>query len=84
MFDCNMTLQYVWNIYEPCDPSLITDDPFDVFIFSLRKDEEPHVGECIYIEGSRSRIVAIAPDHNRTEMLGDGKERYWKVCAVKQ
>lgn len=73
---------HVWNIYEPSDPQEIGDDPFDIFLYTQRHDEAPLVGSPIYIEGRRCRIIAIAPDHNKTDVFGFGTEQYHKVCAV--
>lgn len=73
---------HIWNIYEPCDPKHLNDDPFDIFVYTLRRDDPPHIGEPIYIEGRLCRIVATAPDTSRTDVLGFGLECYHKVCAI--
>lgn len=75
-------MTYIWNIYEPCDPTDLGEDPFDVFVYTLRRDNPPQVGEAIYLEGRKCRIVAIAIDHSKTEVFGFGEEKYYKVCAV--
>jgi hypothetical protein len=73
---------HVWNIYEPCDPRDLGDDPFDIFVYSLRREEAPLLNAPIYLEGRRCRIVAIAKDHSKTEVFGFGEEQYHKVCVV--
>ena len=73
---------HVWNIYEPCDPAEPGDDPFDIFVYSLRREEQPLVGEPIYLEGRKCRVIAIARDQSRSEVYGFGEEQYWKVCAL--
>lgn len=75
-------MTHIWNIYEPCDPSDLGDDPFDIFVYTLRREEKPHVGEPIYLEGRRCRIVAVAADISKTEVFGFDSEQYWKVCAM--
>ena len=73
---------HVWDIYEPCDPHDLGADPFDIFVYTLRREEPPHLGEPIYLEGRQCRIVAVAPDMGKTEVYGFGEEVYHKVCAV--
>lgn len=75
-------MTHIWNIYEPCDPKDLGDDPFDIFVYTLRREEAPRLGDPIYIEGRHCRIVAIADDHSKTEVYGFGKEKYHKVCAL--
>jgi len=75
-------MTHIWNIYEPCDAQDIGDDPFDIFVYSLRQEEAPHVGTPIYVEGRRCRIIAVAKDHGKTEVYGFGDVEYHKVCVV--
>jgi len=75
-------MTHIWNIYEPFDPEYLGNDPYDIFVYTLRRDEPPHMGDPIYIEGRHCRIVATAPDHSRTELLASDDERYYKVCAM--
>lgn len=75
-------MTHIWNIYEPCDPSDLGEDPYDIFVYTLRRDEAPHLGDPIYIEGRHCRIVATAHDHSRTELLASDDECYHKVCAM--
>lgn len=75
-------MTYIWNIYEPCDPTDIGDDPFDIFIFTLRRDDPPHVGGQLYVEGRNRRIVTCVPDRNLTDVNVFDGECYYKVCVV--
>lgn len=77
-----MRMEYIWNIYEPCDPSDLGEDPFDIFVYTLRRSEPPRLGDPIYLEGRRCRIVAAVPDQSKTDVYGFGQELYYKVCAV--
>lgn len=76
-------MTYIWNIYEPADPTDISaEDPFDVFIYSQRMPQEPHQGDLVFIEGRNHRIIACVPDHNLTEAQVRSDEVYYKVCVV--
>ena len=75
-------MTYIWNIYEPCDPGDIGEDPFDIFVYSLRKEEAPHVGDLIYIEGSNHRVVACRADHDLSYVQVQDDAVYYKVCVV--
>lgn len=75
-------MTYIWNIYEPCDPQDLTDDPYDIFIYSLHKDEVPHVGDLVYVEGCNHRVVACKPDYGRTEVMVVDDAVIYKVCIV--
>lgn len=75
-------MQYIWNIYEPCDPTDINADPYDIFVYSLRKDEEPHVGDLVYVEGRNHKVIACTPDWSQTEVQAVGDDTYYKVCVV--
>ena len=46
-------MTHVWNIYEPCDPQDLGDDPFDIFVYTLRREEAPLLNAPIYLEGRR-------------------------------
>ncbi len=74
----------VWNIYEPCDPHDYESDadPFDIFLYALRREDAPLASAPIYIEGRRYRIVAVAHDAALTEVSTRGDEQYYKVCVV--
>ena len=75
-------MTYIWDIYEPADAQCYNaDDPFDIFIFSLRRDEAPHAGSAITVEGRMRRIIAVAIDHKKNEVLGFGRDCYYKVCV---
>jgi hypothetical protein len=75
-------MTYIWDIYEPADAQCYNaEDPFDIFIFSLRRDEAPRVGSAITVEGRMRRIIAVAIDHNKNEVFGLGGEQYYKVCV---
>lgn len=75
-------MTYVWNIYEPADPHDIGEDPFDIFVYSLRKEEAPLLNELVYIEGRRCHIISFALDHSKSEVYGFGQELYYKVCVI--
>lgn len=76
-------MEFVWNIYEPADPTDIhADDPFDVFVYAQRMAEAPHVGGRVYVEGRNCRILACRLDVGRTEAEVRGDVTYYKVCAV--
>lgn len=74
-------MTHIWNIYQPADLAEPGPDPFDVFVYSLRRSDEPHLGDCIYVEGCRCKVIALAPDRNRMEMIAAQDESYWKVCV---
>jgi len=74
-------MTYIWNIYEPADPVNPGEDPFDVFLYSLRKEDIPHANDIIHVEGERKRIIAIEKDHRRNELLACDEEFYYKVCV---
>ena len=75
-------MTHVWNIYNPGDPECPGPDAFDIFVYSLRRNDEPHLGDVLYVEGQRCRVIALARDHNRNEMIAQDAEVYWKVCAA--
>lgn len=75
-------MTYIWNIYEPIDRSDITGDPYDVFVYALRQDEAPHIGDLVYIEGSNHKVIACTPDHNMTDVQAQAGTLYYKVCVV--
>ena len=75
-------MTYIWDIYEPADANAFdVADPFDIFVHSLRRDEPPHAGMTITLEGRLRRIIASAIDHNKNEVFGFGEECYYKVCV---
>ena len=74
-------MTYIWNIYETADDVCTAADPFDIFLYSIRKDEAPLANDVIHIEGQRRRIIAIMPDHRRNEVNAFADERYFKVCV---
>ena len=74
---------YIWNIYEPLDEKDYDEnDPFDVFIYALRKEEAPQKNAVLYVEGKKRRIIAVAKDHNKDDILGFGSECYYKVGVI--
>lgn len=74
---------YIWNIYEPCDPvNYDPEDPFDIFIYSLRRDDAPLANAPLYVEGRRCRIIAIVPDQAQNEVCVSGSDSYYKVCVI--
>lgn len=77
-------MSYIWNIYEPCDPHDIVGDPYDIFVYSVRKDNLPHIGDLIVVEGYNHRVIACTPDHNLTEVQVGDDVLYYKVCVVKK
>ena len=75
-------MTYIWNIYEPLEPGLLGPDPYDVFVYALRRDEEPRKNDLLYVEGRRCRVAAVTEDFGRNEYLAGEDERYYKVCIV--
>lgn len=75
-------MKYIWNIYEPCDPSDMNEDPYDIFVFTQTMEEVPHVGGLIYQEGRNHRVVACCVDWNLTEAQVREDVVYYKVCIV--
>jgi len=76
-----LIVTYIWNIYEPADAGDPGDDPFDVFLYALRKEDVPHTNDPIHVEGQRKRIIAIQKDQRRNELLASHDEEYYKVCV---
>lgn len=74
-------MTYIWNIYEPADTANPGDDPFDVFLYALRKEDVPHTNDTIHVDGQRKKIIAIQIDHRRNETLACDDELYYKVCV---
>lgn len=74
-------MTHIWTIYEPCDPQDLGDDPFDIFIYALRKDEEPQLGAPLFIEGRKVKIISIQLDQRRTETNGNPDEIFYKVAV---
>lgn len=74
-------MTHIWNIYETGDPLEPGPDPFDVFLYMLRKEEEPVINEVLFVEGQCRRIFAIERDLRKEEAIGLPGEQYWKVCA---
>lgn len=72
---------YIWNIYEPADADYPGEDPFDVFLYSLRQEDVPHINDTIHVEGQRKKIIAIQQDHRRNELLASNEEQYYKICV---
>mgnify|MGYP003297202887 CR=1 FL=1 len=76
-------MTYIWNIYEPCDPiNYDPEDPYDIFVYSLRKEDAPQPNAPMYIEGRRCRIVAIKPDTGMNSVNVSTDEKYYKVCVT--
>lgn len=73
---------HVWNIYETGDPDCLSPDPFDIFLYALRREEEPHYNDCLYVEGRRCKVIAVKEDFQRNAVLSTEGERYWKVCIT--
>ena len=49
---------YIWNIYEPLDEKDYDEnDPFDVFIYALRKEEAPQKNAVLYVEGKNAESL---------------------------
>lgn len=76
------TMKYIWNIYQPYDPTDLGDDPFDIFVYSIRMDEEPFLNCSLYVEGKPCKIVSIQKDHGLSETTGFDNEQYFKVAVV--
>ncbi len=74
----------IWNIYEPCDPEdqEAGVDPYDIFVYALRRDEAPHVGDLVYSEGRNRKVIACTADWNMTEVQAQADDVYYKVCIV--
>ena len=73
----------IWNIYEPFEFSNYNiEDPFDVFLFSLRKNEIPQRNSFLYVEGKQRRIIAVKTDAALNEVCGFDAVSYYKVCVV--
>ena len=72
---------HIWNIYETGDPYCPGPDPYDIFIYAVRHDEEPHLNDTLHVEGRLCHIFALMPDVMKNEMLAGPEERYWKVCV---
>ena len=82
-FSSYSIMTYIWNIYEPSDIGQYDEtDPFDVFIYSLRREEAPQLNSSLYVEGRRCRIIAITRDSKMDEVCGFGDETYYKVCVI--
>ena len=76
-------MEYIWNIYESLESlDLTQDDPFDVFVYSQRMEEPPHLGDCVYVEGSQRKIIACQVDHNRMDVLVQEDMVHYKVCVA--
>ena len=76
-------MTFILNIYQPCDVSDYNqEDPFDIFVCTLRQEEEPQLNALVYVEGKKCRIVAVKADAKRREVSIDAEERYYKVCVV--
>jgi len=75
-------MTHIWNIYEPADPNNPGDDPFDIFLYSLRREEAPQLNALIYVEGKRCRAIAIAIDHSRNDVNAFDGECYYKVAVT--
>ena len=75
---------YIWNIYEPADPQYPGEDPFDIFVYSLRRDFAPRLNETIFLEGQRHLVFAIEADNSRNEVNPfASEEQIYKVCVKK-
>lgn len=72
---------HIWNIYETGDPDCPGPDPYDVFVYAVRKDEEPRLNDTLYVEGCQRRVIALTADVMKNEMLANPGEKYWKVCV---
>jgi len=74
-------MTHIWNIYESVDSFEPSPDPFDVFVYMVRKEKEPVINDVLFVEGECRRIFAIERDLRKEEAIGLPDERYWKVCA---
>jgi len=74
-------MTHIWNIYESIDSFEPAPDPFDVFLYMIRKEEEPVINDILFVEGQCRRIFAIERDLRKEEAIGLPGEQYWKVCA---
>lgn len=73
---------HIWNIYETGDSDCPGPDPFDIFLYTIRREEEPYYNDSLFVEGRLCRIIAVLEDKSRTEMLAlESTEKYWKVCV---
>lgn len=73
---------HVWNIYETGDPDCSGPDPFDIFLYAIRREDEPHYNDCLYVERRRCKVIAVKEDFQRNAVLSTEGERYWKVCIT--
>ena len=73
---------HIWNIYETGDPDCPGPDPYDVFIYAVRHEEEPRINDTLYVEGRQCRVIALTPDVMKNEMLAISGEKYWKVAVL--
>lgn len=75
-------MEYIWNIYEPLEPQdLAVEDPFDVFVYSQRMDEPPHLGDCVFVEGRQCKVIACQVDRNMNDVQVQDNVLYYKVCV---
>jgi hypothetical protein len=73
----------IWNIYEPSDTEQYDqEDPFDVFLFALRKEDVPQRNSLLYVEGRQRRIIAVKVDTALSQVCGFDTVSYYKVCVV--
>lgn len=72
---------HIWNIYETGDPDCPGPDSYDVFVYAVRRDEEPRLNDTLYVEGSQCRVIALMADVIKNEMVANSGEKYWKVCV---
>lgn len=72
---------HIWNIYETGDPECTGPDPFDIFIYAIRREDEPHMNDTLYVEGRQCKVIALMSDVMKNEMLASPGEKYWKVCV---
>ncbi|MDO4497177.1 MAG: hypothetical protein Q4B58_05045 [Bacteroidales bacterium] len=74
-------MTHIWNIYESGDPYEPSPDPFDIFVYTVRREQEPFINDVLFVEGECKRIFAVERDYRREENLGLPGECYWKVCV---
>lgn len=76
-------MEYIWNIYESLEAQdCMGADPFDVFIYSQRMTEPPHLGDCVFVEGRQCKVVACLMDRNLTDIQVQEDAVYYKVCVA--
>lgn len=75
-------MTYIWNIYEPADPNdYDQEDPYDIFVYSLRKESAPELNAPLYVEGRMCHIIACRIDRAQNEVTVNGDECYYKVAV---